>query len=169
MTPPTLTTERLTLRPLTMDDWPTTREFLASPQARYMGGPFTAIEAWHQFGADVAHWQLLGHGPLAIDAGDVNVGQVGLFHPPHFPEREIGWSMLPEHQGKGYATEAATRMLAFAWDQLGATTCVSYIDADNAASRRVAEKLGAQIDPDARRPDPEDVVYRHSPPETAHG
>jgi RimJ/RimL family protein N-acetyltransferase len=41
---------------------------------------------------------------------------------------------------------------------------VSYVGIDNAPSRRVAEKLGAQIDRDVRPQGPETLTYRHRVP-----
>lgn len=55
---------------------------------------------------------------------------------------EIGFIVLPEHQGRGYATEAARAMLAVAFDGVGFHRVEGHLDARNAASARVLEKLG---------------------------
>lgn len=57
-------------------------------------------------------------------------------------EYEIGWSIHPVEWGKGYATEAARRVLAFAFTELGAHRVTAFCHADNAASERVMQKLG---------------------------
>ena len=54
---------------------------------------------------------------------------------------------------------------AHAYGALGWTTAVSYIDPQNARSIRVAERMGAKLDPDAVPMDPGDLVYRHPAPE----
>ncbi len=41
------------------------------------------------------------------------------------------------------------------------STLVSYVDPANDRSRRLAERLGGLLDPDAPRKDPADLVYRH--------
>ncbi|MBZ0162239.1 MAG: GNAT family N-acetyltransferase [Notoacmeibacter sp.] len=52
----------------------------------------------------------------------------------------------PEHQGRGFATEGARAALEHAYGSLGWQTAVSCIREENAASRRVAERLGARLE-----------------------
>lgn len=60
-------------------------------------------------------------------------------------ELEIGYHVLPEFQGRGFATEAAiaSRDLALS---LGHRRLVSIIHPNNRASRRVAEKVGMTVE-----------------------
>ncbi len=58
------------------------------------------------------------------------------------PELEVGYHVRLELQGRGYATEAALACLEFARDVVGAALLVAIIHPDNAASLRVAERLG---------------------------
>lgn len=164
MTPPTLTTERLTLRPQRLEDFEPFAAMMASDRAAYMGGPLTRATAWAWFCSDEASWTFLGHGALTVieTATGALVGQVGILHPPRFPETELGWLAYPGMTGKGYVTEAAGRLRDWAWDQ-GMTTLVSYVDHENFPSHRVAERLGAVRDMDAPAVDPTDWVWRHSP------
>lgn len=168
-TAPRLETERLVLRPHRADDFDRFAETYALPRSQYINGPLSRGDAWRLFAADVGQWPLLGFGAWAIedrDSGDY-VGQVGLNYPADFPEREMGWVLWPEFEGKGYAFEAASRVREFAYRTLGWTTLVSYVDADNARSIRLAERLGASPDPDAPTPNSEPcLVYRHPPPGT---
>lgn len=163
---PTLHTERLTLRPPIFADFPAYERLMASQRSVYMGGPFDTRAAWGMFCHDVAVWQLFGHGGLMIDViatGDC-VGQIGINHGPLFPEKELGWMIYEGHEGKGYATEAALALRDWAFGTLGLDTLVSYVDPGNAASIAVAQRLGAVLDPDAARQDPEDLVFRHPRP-----
>jgi len=57
-------------------------------------------------------------------------------------EWEIGWAIREEDWGKGYASEAALRLLAFAFDELNAHRVVAFCHADNLPSIRVMEKIG---------------------------
>jgi len=160
---PTLETARLVLRPMTMADWPGYERLMASERARFMGGPHRQDAAWGMFCHDVALWQLCGHGALMIEdreSGDC-AGQVGLNHGPLFPEHEIGWFVYEEAEGRGYAFEAAEALRNWARDVRCLSTLVSYIDPGNHRSARLAERLGARVDPDAPRSDPNDIVYRH--------
>jgi RimJ/RimL family protein N-acetyltransferase len=164
---PTIRTERLTLRPYHLDDWDDFAVFYASDAARYVGGPVPIPRIWNGFAADVGAWTLQGFGYWAIDetATGARVGQVGLSKPAHFPEREIGWIVYPAFQRRGFGREAALAARAFAYDTLGWTTAVSYIDRENAASIALARSIGCVEDPDAETFDPTDVVYRHPAPE----
>lgn len=55
---------------------------------------------------------------------------------------EVGYHVRHELQGRGYATEAATACRDFAQRTLGVAELVAIIHPLNAASRRVAEKIG---------------------------
>ncbi len=55
---------------------------------------------------------------------------------------EIGYGILEEYQGQGYATEAVTAALSWAFQNPNVTAIEAETDADNAASKRVLEKCG---------------------------
>jgi RimJ/RimL family protein N-acetyltransferase len=94
------------------------------------------------------------------------VGEVGLFHPPSYPEAEIGWTVMAEAEGRGLAQEAARAVRAFSYGTLGLRTLVSYIDPRNERSIRLAERLGARLDPRAAQPEDDPcLVFRHPGPE----
>ena len=80
-----------------------------------------------------------------LDGGRL-VGDVGL-HPPDDEEGvvEIGYTIAPECQGRGYATEAVRALVAYSLDVLGARLVRAWADEDNAASIRVAEKAGLRV------------------------
>ncbi|MEL6574089.1 MAG: GNAT family N-acetyltransferase [Pseudomonadota bacterium] len=162
VTIPTLTTDRLTLRPYRRADFEAYAAMAASPRAIYMDGPMDRAAAWSMFTGDIACWVLQGYGSLTIEVNGRQAGTVGLSFPPHFPEPECGWVLHDGFEGQGYATEAAAALLAHAFATTDLQTAVSYISHDNIASIRVAERLGAQRDDSADRPD-DCLVYRHLP------
>jgi RimJ/RimL family protein N-acetyltransferase len=55
---------------------------------------------------------------------------------------EIGFVLHPDHQGRGYATEAARELLRIAFEELALHRVVGRTEARNAASARVLERLG---------------------------
>jgi len=160
---PTLETERLVLRPMCMDDWPEYRDLMRSERARFMGGPYDDAGAWGLFCQDVAQWPLMEHGALMIEERGSGrcLGQVGINHGPLFPEHELGWFVHEHAEGQGFVFEAASAFRDWAKDIRRLPSLVSYMDADNHRSARLAERLGAVLDTAALRPDPRDIVYRH--------
>ena len=141
--------------------------FYQTSRAEFVGAPKHRTHMFYGLSSEVVSWDWMGHGAWAIDTADgAFIGQVAITQPPHFPEREIGWTMFEEAEGKGYAFEAASAALAWAWDQ-GFEALVSYIHPKNARSIALAERLGAEHDPNAQRPDgetlEETIVYRHLP------
>lgn len=162
---PTLITERLVLRPPVFADFALYAELMASQRSIHMGGPYDTFAAWGLFCHDIALWHLFGHGALMLDLRSTGecVGQVGINHGPLFPEKELGWLLYPGHEGHGYAIEAARALRDWAFAIRGLLTLVSYVDPANSRSIAVAERLGATLDNEAPRQDPEDLVYRHHP------
>lgn len=92
--------------------------------------------------------QILGFGLFACALQENNqfIGYVGLSKPSftaHFtPCVEIGWRLHHQYWGNGYATEAATLVLAKGFNEWDLTEVVSFTTAENWRSRRVMEKLG---------------------------
>lgn len=68
--------------------------------------------------------------------------------PPFAPAVEVGWRLLPDHWRKGYASEAATALLAHGFDDLGLSEIVSFAVSDNHASTGVMRKIGMTAEPD---------------------
>ncbi len=160
---PRLTTRRLILRAPVEGDFSAYERLMGSGRSRGMGGPYDTRAAWGMFCHDIACWSLFGHGALMVDLSATGecVGQVGINHGPMFPEKELGWLIYEGFEGFGYATEAAAALRDWAGRTLGYNGLVSYIDPENRASIKVAERLGATLDPLARKQDAGDLVYRH--------
>ncbi|MCA9174312.1 MAG: GNAT family N-acetyltransferase [Planctomycetales bacterium] len=59
---------------------------------------------------------------------------------------EIGWRLSPEYWGKGLATEAARAILQYGFETLRFNCVVATVQAANAASIRVIDKLGMQLE-----------------------
>ncbi|MCP3970286.1 MAG: GNAT family N-acetyltransferase [Rhodobacteraceae bacterium] len=171
---PVLQTQRLTLRAPRAADWPYWSTFAQSERAQYMGGPYTSGKAWRSFGHAIGHWVMRGYGTFVFSrlGDDTPLGVAGPWNPEDWPEKEIGWAVWHrEAEGKGYAFEAASAARAWAFDVLGWATAVSYIDAPNARSIALAERLGAWHDETAESLETEAdavevLVYRHPAPET---
>lgn len=166
--PPVIETERLVLRGPEPRDWAGFRDFFMSERAAYVGGPFPRRKAWYAFATEIGHWHIHGFGMWAVTmkGDDTCLGNVGCWFPDTWPEKEIGWQLWPEAEGRGIAHEAALAARAYAYGSFGWSGAVSYIDHANARSIRLAERLGAVRDDAAVRPVGDDcLVYRHPAPE----
>jgi RimJ/RimL family protein N-acetyltransferase len=162
---PTLKTARLTLRPPRFADYPAYLEIIASPRAKYMGGPYSGWAAWGMLCHEIALWELFGHGGLSIErtSDGAWLGVVEINDGPIFPEKELGWMLAEAGGGQGYATEAAEALRDWAFATLGLGSLVSYCDPENARSIAVAKRLGGVPDGTAPRQDPGDLVFRYKP------
>ncbi|MBY4894817.1 GNAT family N-acetyltransferase [Rhodobacteraceae bacterium N5(2021)] len=129
----TLTTDRLTLRPVSAADWPL--------YERWHGDD--ASKAWDAFTGDIGHWVVKGFGWFIARKGDTAVGNVAVHYRPEHADLELAWNTYDGHRGAGYAPEAARAVRDWAIAHVHAPRLVSYITRTNTASQRVAQKLGA--------------------------
>jgi [ribosomal protein S5]-alanine N-acetyltransferase len=94
------------------------------------------------------------------------VGRGGLSraHVDGADEVEVGWAIMPERWGRGYATELGGAAVEVAFGVLGLADVVAFTLPHNAASRRVMEKLGFSYEREIVWADLPHVLYRlHSP------
>jgi RimJ/RimL family protein N-acetyltransferase len=85
-------------------------------------------------------WYALRHADGADQA--VLVGGGGFLGPPREGQVNFGYSVLPQFQGAGFATEMAGALVQWAWQQRVATRIVAETEWANPASVRVLSKLG---------------------------
>lgn len=154
---PTLQTERLILRPpieADLDGW---AALMADEEAaRYIGGVQPRPTAWRGMASIAGSWALRGHGMFSVieRGGGRWVGRIGPWMPEAWPGSEVGWGLLREDWGKGYAVEAATAAIDWAFDELGWSEVIHCIDPANGASQKVAERLGSTNRGPGRMPPP---------------
>ncbi len=79
--------------------------------------------------------------------GFSGVAPVDYFEAAFTPAVEIGWRLLPEHWGKGYATEAATALLRHGFTDLGLQKIVAFAVPANIASVNVMKRIGMTPNP----------------------
>ena len=148
---PTIDTARLCLRAPGIEDFPIYARFMFDEPGASAGKADLDEAAWLDFCQLVAGWNLRGFGSWTVEsrADGTPVGAIVINHEHGDPEVEIGWVLTPEGEGQGYATEAASRALDYAFGPMGFATLVSYIDHANEGSMAVARRLGARRDPKA--------------------
>lgn len=146
----TLETPRLLLRPFRGPDLDAYAPMLADAEVmKHIGTGVTLNrgEAWRAIAAMLGHWQLLGYGMWALElkaTGEL-VGRAGFLDPPGWPGFELGWLLGRQHWGHGYASEAASIALGYAFAELKRDRVISLIRPGNERSIKVAERLGAKL------------------------
>lgn len=144
-----LETPRLRLRLLGKHDFAAFAEYYSDENnARFVGGKKDADAAWRHLALHIGHWHLKGFGHWAVDEKESGefIGCAGLWQSHGWPELELGYWVIKQHRGKGYAYEAALLCKEYARTTLQAHSLVSYIDPDNAQSIGLAKKLGAEYE-----------------------
>jgi RimJ/RimL family protein N-acetyltransferase len=144
-------TERLILRMYRLGDFEEHYKLCADPDVmRYLvgGKPMSRFDAWRHMAFLVGHWELLGYGHYAVEekASGRFIGRIGFTNPEGWPGFEIGWTLSPEFQGRGYATEGARFLLQYAFNKMNRDHVISVIHRDNKPSIRVAERLGERLE-----------------------
>lgn len=143
-------TERLTFAMLTkeyFDDW---LPLFDEPSVPIFLGMDTSLskkelcEAWFKKSLGRHENQTGGMNVLIDKTTRKIVGQCGLLIQDIEGQQhmEIGYSVLPEHWGKGYATEAAVKCKIYAFENNFADELISMIHVDNIGSETVARKNG---------------------------
>lgn len=144
-------TDRLRLRRSVPEDADTISGYRSNPAvSRYQGwertdveGVRAEIEAMARRVPGESGWI-----QLSVEERETGrlVGDVGLSPADGEPGViKIGYTMTPEVQGRGYATEAVKALLTYAFDRLGAKVVRAYASAKNLPSIRVAKKIGMRL------------------------
>jgi RimJ/RimL family protein N-acetyltransferase len=148
---PSFETERLLLRPRSMNDFESCLAMDRDPRVtQFIPGPWNDPERHERFlreriqqthGAGLGYWSI-----FPKDAPDRFAGWILLIPRGGIgPEIEIGWRLNRSSWGRGYATEAARPIAEHAFETVGLTRIVADIHARNTASSRVAEKIGMTV------------------------
>jgi RimJ/RimL family protein N-acetyltransferase len=151
---PTITTERLILRPYRREDLPEYAAMWADPEVvKHIGGrQFTTQESWAKLMRNVGHWELLKFGYWVVEeratgrfAGEVGFADFQRGLPELAGRPEGGWVLATWAHGRGFATEGVRAAMDWLAANLPGDEVVCLIDTDNVASLRVAEKLGFRV------------------------
>jgi RimJ/RimL family protein N-acetyltransferase len=148
MSHPVFQTPRLESRRITVSDVDSMLAVYGDPVVvRYVadGKPLdrASCEQWVE--VTLRNYATRGYGMVALterSTGSI-VGFCGLVHPAGQAEPEIKYALRQDCWGKGFATEAATGLLAHAV-QLGLPEVMATTDPENKASHRVLLKAGME-------------------------
>ncbi len=144
-----LETERLILRPLvetdvdaiyTMRSDADVMHFIREPQNRDESANWVELVS--------SRWatEQIGFCAMVEKSSVKFAGWCGLWQLRETGETEVGYAVAKDFWGKGFATEAAVEFLDYAFETLQREKIVAVAQPENAASRRVMEKLGMRYD-----------------------
>jgi RimJ/RimL family protein N-acetyltransferase len=83
-----------------------------------------------------------GSGMVTLKATGEEIGMCGLFKRDYLEEVDLGFALLPEYTGKGYALEIAEATLRYARETLGFPRVAAFTAQDNYTSMKLLDKLG---------------------------
>lgn len=160
-----LRTERMTLPPLAEGDRDDIWEYQRLPEVlRYIPWPERTRDEGYahtskraamrrlETDGDSVHFSMALRGEPTTDASaeasrDRVIGDVMLrISSVRNAQLEIGWVVHPDYQGRGLAAEAAGAVLDFAFEALRPHRVHAQLDARNAASARLCERLGMRLE-----------------------
>jgi RimJ/RimL family protein N-acetyltransferase len=140
-------TPRLTLRVPTMAEFDAWCAFMADEEtARFIGGVQPPPLVWRNMCMIIGAWRAEGCAMFSVfeTATGRWIGRIGPWSPYGWPGREVGWGLVRDAWGRGYALEGAIAAMDFAVGRLGWSDIIHLIHPDNTASQKLAARLGSR-------------------------
>jgi [ribosomal protein S5]-alanine N-acetyltransferase len=143
-----ITSKRLVIKPTTLADAAFILKLLNSPGwIEFIGdrNVYTVAEA-----ETYLTTRLVGINPtkgcgiysIFLQENDTPIGMSSLVKRDYLEYVDIGYALLPEYEGKGYATEATQAFLQYVQEDLGHQKVVGFCLTSHPASMRIMEKIG---------------------------
>jgi RimJ/RimL family protein N-acetyltransferase len=139
-------TPRLILKVPTLAEFEPWCAYMADEEsARYIGKTQPPSVVWRSMCSIIGAWHAEGFAMFSVFEKSSGrwIGRLGPWSPHGWPGNEVGWGVIREVWGKGYALEGALASMDFAVDVLGWTDIIHSIHPDNAASQKLAARLGS--------------------------
>ncbi len=161
-------TQRLRLQAVTVDDselmlavWndPAYLRNVADRGIRTLGQARAAIAGGAQ-----KLFENYGYGPytVSLKSSSIMIGICGLFRREFLVDPDIGFTLLHDYCGKGYAGEAAVAVLEHARNDLGIERLTAIVSPTNAPSIGLIEKLGMHFERMVTMPGEADAIRLYS-------
>jgi RimJ/RimL family protein N-acetyltransferase len=157
-------TDRLALRPLTVDDAAFIFELVNDPDwLRFIGdrGVRTLEDARNYIlNGPVAMYERVGFGLYLVElkSDSTPIGMCGLIKREGLDDVDLGFAYLPKYRAQGYAYEAASAVQAYGRQTLGLKHIVAITAVDNEPSIRLLEKLGFVFEKTIRLPNDDEEL-----------
>lgn len=139
-------TPRLILKVPTLAEFEPWCAYMADEEsARYIGKTQPPSVVWRGMCSIIGAWHAEGFAMFSVFEKSSGrwVGRLGPWAPYGWPGNEVGWGVVRDVWGKGYAYEGALASMDFAVDVLGWTDIIHSIHPDNVNSQRLAQRLGS--------------------------
>ena len=140
--------ERLIIRPTSAQDAELIYQLMNTPKfLEYVGDreihSIADAEKYIQ-GKMLPQLHTLGYSSYSLitKAAGTKIGTCGLFDRDGVAGIDIGFGLLPQYEGLGYAYEAATRVVKAAFEEFGIEELKAITSKRNSSSQRLLEKLG---------------------------
>lgn len=145
-----LETDRLLLRKFTENDIDAVYEMRSDRDLmRFIREPQTdRAEAQSWVNLISSRWETdkIGFCAVIEKSSGRFAGWCGLWRLKETNEIEVGYALLGDFRGKGYAAEASEAFLEYGFEALGLKEIVAVARPENRASRRVMERVGMTYD-----------------------
>lgn len=144
-------TERLILRPLRDDDVDVILAYRNDPEVSALQDwdlPVTRDHVERHVAAQSDWSDLLPGEPrqIGIELDGELIGDLYVAIDEHGGVAEIGFTLRTDHQGKGYAYEAASAVVADLIERLGCHRVFGQLSPKNTRSARLLERLGMHVE-----------------------
>jgi len=154
-----LETERLTMRPMSVEDVEFILELYNSPKfIEFIGDrniKTTEDAANYITQKFLPQYERLGFGNYLIirKTDNKKIGSVGIFEREGLDVHDIGFSFLPEFEGNGYGFESASKLLSTAVEEFSLKKISAITSKENISSQKLIEKLGLKFQKMVTLPD----------------
>ncbi|WP_430468036.1 GNAT family N-acetyltransferase [Winogradskyella ouciana] len=160
-------TQRLHVRPITTKDAPFILELMNTPKwIQFIGDRnVRTVEEAENYIIEKVLVQFNKHGysnnVILRKDDNVKLGTCGIYHREDREDPDIGFAFLPQFEGKGYAYEAANKLMHVAQQDYGLTELSGYTLEENAASRKLLERLGFSLKGLGNLPNSDDELLHY--------
>lgn len=143
-------TERLYLRELILEDKDKLAKVLSDIESmKFYPHPFSEEEVKNWINWNIDNYKKYNHGLWAVilKEGNIFLGDCGITMQNIDGEvvPEMGFHIIKDYCGKGYATEAALACKKYAFEELNYSRLFSYTILKNIPSQKVANKVGMNL------------------------
>lgn len=159
-------TDRLILQPISVEDSQLIFELYNSPKfIKFIGDRnIRNLQDAENYIKErfLPQLERLGFGNYLIirKSDGKKMGGVGVFERDGLDVHDIGFSFLPEFEGKGYAYESASILLETVCKEFGLTKISAITTKQNFSSQKLIEKLGLKFQKTVRLPnDDQELLY----------